>query len=337
MVSLVVEPVGRALLFARLARSRRVGAAGQPPRPAAQAPCARALMPMQAPMGGAHSGQPVGQSVAHLAGTAAAGMVRGPRLLGSTGPPWRQDVPHRRRPRWRCGPCAQGAHAGGPRGGGGRARPLPPRLRQRQSLAAAVAELQDAVQAAQAHRQRRPQHVPGLVGRLPAGGVDGWGSVWRLDWAGFRRARALGVAQMLVVGRLGPGDPPPTALARRDGDGGFFAAPRGGLCVGRARLGQRLRVAPGGAHEAMAAAPFALPIPVGRVVSEGLGHQPRGHARGAPSPRVRDVFRATSHGRQDEAGPQRVPRTALQPPWPQAHARQRGRRAQAAGQSRALR
>jgi hypothetical protein len=96
MVSLVVEAVGRALLCARFARSRRVGAAVQPPRPAAQAPCAHALMPMQAPMGGEHAGQPVGQAVDPMAGAAAAGMVRGPRRLGSTVPPLRQDFPHRR-------------------------------------------------------------------------------------------------------------------------------------------------------------------------------------------------------------------------------------------------
>lgn len=337
MVSLVVEAVGRALIVARLARSRRGGAAVQPPRPAAPAPCARALRPMQAPMSVEPSGQPVGQSVDHSAGTAAAGMGIGARLLGSPVPPLRQDCPHRRRPRLRCGPGAKGGHAGGNRGGGGRALPRPHRLRQRQSRAAAVAALQEAGPAAQEHRQRRQQPLPGMVGRFPAVGVDGLGSVWRIDWAGFRRARARGGAQRRVGGRLGPGDPPHTARARREGAGGLCAAPSGVMCVGREMLGPRLRVAPGASHEAMSAAPFDLPLPGGRLVSAGLGPQPRGHALGEQSQRGRDVFRETSHGRHDAAGPQRGPLTALQPQVPPAKARQLGRLAQAAGQSIALR
>jgi hypothetical protein len=151
---------------------------------AAQALFARALRPMQAPLGVKHLGQPVGQAVDHRAGAAAAGMVISPRIRGSTVPPLCQAFPHRRRPRLRCGPCASGGQAGGTLGGG-RPSPLPPLWRQRQSLAAAVAELHEAVPAAQEHRQRRQQPGPGIWGRFPAVGVDGLGSVWRIDLGGL--------------------------------------------------------------------------------------------------------------------------------------------------------
>jgi len=55
---------------------------------------------------------------------------------------------------------------------------------------------QEAVQESTGHRQRRQQHLPGLLGRLPAA-VWTFGERMAIDVAGFRRERAIGVAQML--------------------------------------------------------------------------------------------------------------------------------------------
>ena len=152
VVLLLVESVCGAVVLARLATPGREGAKVLQQSPTSQTALARTLVPVKTTARVQKTPQTVHQTIDQVARAMAAGMSVAHHIVRLPVPQLRHHLQHRLRPGALLAPRAEGRHPLAELGGGGGAVHLPHAVMQLAGVAAAVPDLQKAVQETQ-HRQ----------------------------------------------------------------------------------------------------------------------------------------------------------------------------------------
>ena len=148
----------------------------------------------------------------------------------------------------RLAPLLELAHQAEELLGGGGSTHVPHVAMQIVVLAAAVANLQEAMQEAPHHGDRGKQRLEGVLSRRPAVGVDGFGGVVRVQLAGLDRNVCVGRLQSRIVRCLCQGESQHTAFGSGHGGVSLRAAPIDMLLIGREMFGPPRGMAHGRPH-----------------------------------------------------------------------------------------